>query len=79
MHASQRRACIANIHLIMTSAENWRTENHMAMIGDTWKTKLIGLANCIKIEPACPGGVTYTVTVSDEEGLEESDNLFARG
>ncbi len=68
---SQRRACIGNMHLIMTSAENWRTENHMAMIGDNWKTELVGPANYIKVEPTCPCGGTYTVTVSDEEGLEQ--------
>ena len=68
---AQRRSCIANMHLIVTSAENWRTENHMAMIGDNWKTELIGPANYIKVEPTCPCGGTYTVTVSTEEGLEE--------
>ena len=55
---SQRRACIENMHLIMTSAENWKTE-------------LVGPANYIKMEPICPCGGTYTVTVSDEEGLEQ--------
>ena len=68
---SQRRACIANMHLIVTSAENWRTENHMDMIGDNWKEKLLGPANYIKVEPTCPCGGTYTVTVSTQEGLEE--------
>ena len=68
---SQRRACIANMRFIATSAENWRTENRMAMIGDNWKTELVGPANYIKVEPTCPCGGTYTVTVSDEEGQEE--------
>jgi len=68
---AQRRSCIANMHLIMTSAEIWRTENHMDMIGDDWKEKLLGPANYIKVEPTCPNGGTYTVTVSTEEGLEE--------
>ena len=68
---AQRHACIANMHLIMTSAENWRTENHMDMIGDDWKEKLLGPANYIKKEPTCPCGGTYTVSVTDEEGLEE--------
>jgi prepilin-type N-terminal cleavage/methylation domain-containing protein len=68
---SQRRSCIANMHLIMTSAENWRTENKMEMIGDDWKTKLVGAANYIKVEPTCPCGGTYTVIVSDEEELEQ--------
>lgn len=67
---SQRRACIANMHLIVTSAENWRTENHMDMIGDDWKEKLLGPANYIKQEPICPCGGVYTVSVADEEGLE---------
>lgn len=68
---SQRRACIANMHLIETSAENWRTENRMDMIGDDWKEKLLGPANYIKQEPTCPCGGTYTVSVTDDEGLEE--------
>ena len=67
---SQRRSCIANMHLIMTSAENWRTENHMAMIGENWKNELIGPANYIKQEPICPCGGVYTVSIADEEGLE---------
>ena len=69
--AAQRRTCIANMRLISTSAENWRTENGMAMIGDNWKTALIGPANYIKVEPKCPCGGVYTVSVADEEGLEE--------
>lgn len=60
---AQRRACIANMRLISTSAENWRTENGMAMIGDDWKTKLVGDANYITREPACPLGGIYTVIV----------------
>ncbi len=68
---AQRRACIGNMHLIMTSAENWRTENHMAMIDDNWKQELVGPDNYIKVEPTCPCGGTYTVSVSTEEGLEE--------
>ena len=63
---SQRRACIANMHLIVTSAENWRTENKMALIGDDWKEKLIGPTSYIKIEPHCPNGGSYTVEVSDK-------------
>ena len=68
---AQRRACIGNMKMIATSAENWRTENHMAMIGENWKTELLGPANYIKTEPKCPCGGIYTVTVSTEEGLEE--------
>ena len=60
---SQRRACIANMHLISTSADNWRTENGMDMIGDDWKEKLVGAENYIKREPSCPLGGTYTVQV----------------
>ncbi len=60
---AQRKACIENMHLIATSAENWRTENHMDLIGDDWKDKLLGSANYIKQEPTCPCGGTYTVTV----------------
>ena len=67
---AQRKACIENMHLITTSAENWRTENHMDMIGDDWKEKLLGPANYIKTEPKCPCGGVYTVSVADEEGLE---------
>lgn len=67
---AQRQACIANMHLIMISAENWRTENKMALIGDDWKEKLVGSANYIKQEPTCPCGGAYTVSVADEEGLE---------
>lgn len=67
---SQRRACIANMRLIATSAENWRTENGMAMIGDDWKTKLIGPENYITREPSCPLGGVYTVLVADESGQE---------
>ena len=63
---SQRKACIENMRLVSTSAENWRTENKMALIGDDWKDKLIGPANYIKIQPKCPSGGTYTVEVSDE-------------
>lgn len=66
---SQQKACIANMRLIATSAENWRTENKMALIGDDWKTKLIGTSNYIKTEPACPSGGVYTVEIS--EGSEE--------
>lgn len=68
--AAQRRTCIANMRLISTSAENWRTENGMAMIGDNWKRELIGSANYIKTEPKCPNGGVYTVEVINEEGLE---------
>jgi len=64
---AQRRACIANLRLITTSAENWRTENKMELIGDDWKTKLVGLDNYIKSEPACPSGGTYTVQVVGDE------------
>ena len=60
---AQRRACIANMRFISTSAENWRTENHMDMIGTDWKIKLVGSENYIKIEPICPAGGTYTVEV----------------
>ena len=67
---AQRRACIGNMKMIATSAENWRTENHMALIGENWKAALIGPANYIKIEPTCPCGGVYTVSVADEEGLE---------
>ena len=68
---SQRRACIANMRLIVTSAENWRTENHMEMIGDNWKENLLGPANYIKQEPTCPCGGTYMVLVSVRDGMEE--------
>ena len=64
---SQRRACIANMRLIATSAENWRTVHNMALIGDDWKTKLIGSGNYIKVEPSCPASGTYTVEVSEDE------------
>lgn len=60
---AQQKTCIANMRLIMTAAENWRTENHMDMIGDDWKTKLVGTASYMKTEPSCPGGGTYTVKV----------------
>lgn len=63
---AQRKACVANLRLITTSAENWRTENKMALIGDDWKVKLVGSENYIKVEPKCPSGGTYTVEVSDE-------------
>lgn len=63
---AQRKTCIANMRLIATSGENWRTENKMALIGDNWKTKLIGSDNYIKTEPICPNGGTYTVEVSEE-------------
>jgi len=61
---SQRKACIANMRLISTSAENWRTENHMELIGTDWKVKLLGTDNYIKKEPQCPSAGTYTVEVS---------------
>ncbi len=63
---AQRKACIANMRLMVTSAENWRTENKMDLIGDDWKEKLIGPANYIKVEPKCPSGGTYKVEVSTE-------------
>ena len=63
---AQRRACIANMRLIATSAENWRTENHMDMIGNDWKDKLLGSSNYIKSEPKCPSSGEYTVLVSLE-------------
>jgi prepilin-type N-terminal cleavage/methylation domain-containing protein len=73
---SQRRACIANMRLISTSAENWRTENGMAMIGDDWKTKLIGTENYITREPKCPLGGIYTVVVDpDTETVEVTCSL----
>lgn len=68
---AQRRACIGNMKMIATSAENWRTENHMALIGENWKTELIGPNNYIKTEPKCPCNGVYSVSVADEEGLEE--------
>ena len=61
---SQRKACIANMRIIATSAENWRTENHMEMIGTDWKIKLLGPDNYIKNEPQCPSRGAYTVEVS---------------
>ena len=61
---AQRKTCIANMRLIVTSAENWRTENHMELIGTDWKVKLLGANNYIKTEPQCPSGGTYTVEVS---------------
>ena len=67
---SQRRACIANMRMIVTSAENWRTENRMDLIGDDWKNKLVGNDNYIKTEPTCPCGGTYAVTVAEDENLE---------
>ena len=60
---SQRKACVANMKLIETSAENWRTENKMELIGDDWKTKLLGSENYIEVEPHCPAGGTYSVTI----------------
>ena len=66
---AQRKACIANMRLVTTSAENWRTENKMELIGDDWKEKLIGSDNYIKVEPKCPSGGTYKVEVS--AGTEE--------
>ena len=66
---SQRKACIANMRLVATSAENWRTENKMELIGDDWKTKLIGSENYIQVEPHCPAGGTYAVTV---DGMSEA-------
>ena len=60
---AQRKTCIANMKLIETSAENWRTENKMELIGDDWKTKLLGSTNYIEIEPKCPAGGTYSVTI----------------
>ena len=68
---AQRRACISNMRFIATSAENWRTEHHMALIGDNWKMELVGPSNYIKSEPLCPCGGTYTVVVSVEDGMEE--------
>ena len=64
---SQQKACIANMRLISTSAENWRTENRMDMIGDDWKTKLVGASNYVKTEPICPSGGVYTVNVVGDE------------
>lgn len=60
---AQQKTCIANMRLIVTSAENWRTENHMDMIGEDWKTKLVGTASYMKTEPKCPSGGSYTVRV----------------
>ena len=60
---SQRKACVANMKLIETSAENWRTENKMELIGTDWKVKLIGSTNYIQVEPHCPAGGTYSVTI----------------
>ena len=68
---AQRRACIGNMKMIATAAENWRTENHMAMIGENWKDELLGPANYIKVEPKCPCGGVYTVSVADETEMEE--------
>ena len=68
--AAQRKACIANMRLIATSAENWRTENHMALIGEDWKTKLVGTSAYMKTEPKCPGGGTYTVQVITDDAEE---------
>ena len=66
---AQRKTCIANMKLIETSAENWRTENRMELIGDDWKTKLLGSTNYIEVEPRCPAGGTYAVTV---DGMSEA-------
>ena len=43
----------------------------MELIGDNWKTELVGPANYIKTEPLCPCGGTYTVIVSVGDGMEE--------
>ena len=64
---AQKRACISNMRLMATSAENWRTENGMEMIGNDWKIKLLGSDNYIKVEPVCPLGGTYTVSVVADE------------
>ena len=63
---AQRKTCVANMRLIATSAENWRTENRMELIDDDWKEKLIGSDNYVKVEPKCPSGGTYKVEVSRE-------------
>ena len=73
---AQRKTCIANMKLIETSAENWRTENHMEMIGDDWKTKLLGSDNYIKKEPVCPSGGIYSVTIDGtSEAVEVTCSL----
>lgn len=73
---AQRKTCIANMKLIETSAENWRTENHMEMIGDDWKTKLLGSDNYIKKEPVCSSGGIYSVTIDGtSEAVEVTCSL----
>ena len=73
---AQRKACIENMKLIETSAENWRTENKMELIGDDWKTKLLGSTNYIEVEPHCPAGGTYSVTVDGtSEAVEVTCSL----
>ena len=75
---AQRKTCIANMKLIETSAENWRTENRMELIGDDWKTKLLGSTNYIEVEPHCPSGGTYAVTVDGtSEAVEVVCSLAA--
>lgn len=75
---SQRKACIENMKLIETSAENWRTENRMELIGDDWKTKLLGSENYIKKEPVCPSGGIYSVTIDGtSEAVEVTCSLAA--
>ena len=37
------------------------SENKMEMIGDDWKTKLLGSTNYIQVEPRCPAGGTYSL------------------
>mgnify|MGYP007070101998 CR=1 FL=1 len=49
----------------------------MAMIGDNWKTELVGPANYIKVEPTCPCGGTYTVTVTAPAYAETNDRSVA--
>ena len=67
---SQRRACVSNMRLIETAAENWLAANGSETIGtEDWVRKLVGATNYIKHEPHCPCDGTYDVAVDQETGV----------
>lgn len=59
---SRAKACISNLKQIDAAKEQWAMDNKKTT-GDvpTWPTDLVGSANYIKKEPACPSGGSYTV------------------
>ena len=60
---SQKNTCIANLHTIEASKEQWAMDKNKATTDVPTSTDLVGSVSdgYIKYFPTCPGGGTYTI------------------